>query len=183
MKYARGFTMIEVLIAVIIIAIGLLGIAALQGHSSRAETESYQRAQALVLVTDMLNRIEANRSAKQCYADAGAPSQAGTGQAGVYACNAYGVPETQQVAANDLLAWHNQLLGGGEKIAGDAVGAMINAYGCITYDGVDAITVSVFWQGLSPTVDSVLPAGCGGPNYGANQRRGISRTVRLPVLP
>lgn len=178
MKRQRGFTMIEVLMAMIVIAVGLLGIAALQGHSSRAEAESYQRAQALVLVGDMLNRIEANRFVKECYATGDKPSHAGTGQVGTYGCVDYGVPKTQAVATNDLLTWHNLLLGSAES----GSGAMINAYGCISSNGIDTLTVSVFWQGLSATVDSNLPAGCAGPDYGAGMRRGVSRSVRLPDL-
>lgn len=181
MRRSRGFTLIEILIAVIIIAVGLLGIAALQGHSSRAEMESYQRAQALVLVTDMVHRIDANsRDVKQCYGDFGAPGQAGTGQAGVYACNAFGSFTTQQIANNDMAQWHKLLLGSAEQ---RGTGAMISAFGCITYDGFDTMTVSVFWQGLSPTKDADLPAGCAAPAYGAGLRRGVSRSLRAPVLP
>ncbi len=180
MKRTRGFTLLEVLIAMIIIAVGLLGVAALQGHSSRAEMESYQRAQALILVSDMLNRIDANRAEMVCYANINAPTQAGTGQPGTYTCT-YGQPALQLIANNDLAAWHKLLTGGAEN---SAVGAMVNAYGCITFNGVDTLTVAVYWQGLAPTVDSAIDATCtAAPSYGAGMRRGVSRSLQIAQLP
>ncbi|TMH30961.1 MAG: type IV pilus modification protein PilV, partial [Betaproteobacteria bacterium] len=61
MDKSRGFTLIEVLISMLIMAIGLLGLAGMQAVAQRAEVESYQRAQALVLVQDMVDRVNANR--------------------------------------------------------------------------------------------------------------------------
>ena len=56
-----GFTMIEVLITFIVLVIGLLGLIGLQARTQQAELESYQRGQALVLLQDMLDRMNANR--------------------------------------------------------------------------------------------------------------------------
>src|SRR4051812_34767512 len=64
----KGFTMIEVLVSLFIVTLGLLGLAALQAKAQQAELESYQRAQALVLVQDMVDRINANRKTAGCYA-------------------------------------------------------------------------------------------------------------------
>src|SRR5574340_1385976 len=59
---AAGFTLLEILIAIIVIAIGLLGLFALQAKAQKAETESYQRTQALVLIQDIVDRMNANRA-------------------------------------------------------------------------------------------------------------------------
>src|SRR5512134_2642451 len=59
---SRGFSMIEVLMALLIIVLGLLGLAGLQVRIQQAEFESYQRAQALVLLQDMVDRIHLKRN-------------------------------------------------------------------------------------------------------------------------
>ena len=54
-----GATMIEVLITIVILAFGLLGLVGLQAKVQLAEVESYQRAQAVVLLNDMADRLNA----------------------------------------------------------------------------------------------------------------------------
>lgn len=55
-----GFTMIEVLIAVLLLAIGVLGIAATQMISFQTNQSAYARSQAIYLATDIFDRIRAN---------------------------------------------------------------------------------------------------------------------------
>ena len=55
-----GYLMIEVLITMFILAVGLLGVVGLQARAQQAETDSYQRTQALVLLRDIAARINAN---------------------------------------------------------------------------------------------------------------------------
>ena len=62
--------MIEVLVTLVILVFGLLGLAGLQSRAQVAETESYQRTQALVLVRDMADRLSANRAAALADANA-----------------------------------------------------------------------------------------------------------------
>ena len=56
----QGFSMVEILVTVVVIAIGLLGLAGLQATSLRNTEESYQRSQAATLAYDMLDRMRAN---------------------------------------------------------------------------------------------------------------------------
>jgi type IV pilus assembly protein PilV len=49
----RGTSLVEVLVTVIVLAFGLLGIAALQAKAQVGNLEAYQRAQAVVLLQDM----------------------------------------------------------------------------------------------------------------------------------
>ena len=58
----RGFTLLEVLITLIILAIGMLGLANLQSKIHVTEVESYQRAHAVLLLQDMVDRIHSNRA-------------------------------------------------------------------------------------------------------------------------
>ena len=63
----RGTSMIEVLVTLVIVAIGLLGLAGLQSRLQISEMESYQRAQALILLNDMASRLAANRANAASY--------------------------------------------------------------------------------------------------------------------
>ena len=56
----RGFTLLEVLIAMVILAIGLFGLAGLQTASLRANTSAYQRSVASMLANDILDRMRGN---------------------------------------------------------------------------------------------------------------------------
>lgn len=55
-----GFSLIEVLVALLVLSIGLLGLAALQTTSLKYNTESYFRTQATYLVYDIIDRMRAN---------------------------------------------------------------------------------------------------------------------------
>lgn len=60
LKLQKGFTLIEVLIAFIILSFGLLGAVALQAKAKQASFDSMQRAAAIALGNDIIQRIRAN---------------------------------------------------------------------------------------------------------------------------
>ncbi len=60
---ARGFTLAEVLVALLVLSIGLLGAAGLQLASLRSSQDAYLRSQASILALDMIERMRANRDA------------------------------------------------------------------------------------------------------------------------
>ncbi len=61
-KYKEcGFSLLEVLIAVLILSIGLLGLAALHATSLKANHGAYHKSQATYLAYDMVDRLRANR--------------------------------------------------------------------------------------------------------------------------
>lgn len=59
-KFQSGFNLIEVLIAMVILAVGLLGIAGLQMTGVRANQGSYYRSQAASIMTDIAERMHSN---------------------------------------------------------------------------------------------------------------------------
>lgn len=172
----RGAAMMEVLISLLIVAFGILGVFGMQSQATVAQLESYQRAQALVLVRDMAQRIEANT--------AGANSYIGTGYGTTDPGNCALLIGTRQ--EKDLCEWTALLRGAAERYSTtNTVGAMIGAQGCISQP--DAITrpnlylVSVVWQGLRET--GPTPITCGNGAYTSeNLRRGASLLVQLPSL-
>ena len=185
--------MIEVLVSIVIIAVGLLGLAGIQARAQQAELESYQRAQALILLQDMVDRINANRKTAGCYAFTPLPDNgstfAGTGAAAPTCAGAFGTTQTRAQADADLAAWHNLLVGAAEALGANQVGAMIGARGCVTLDTTvnpNIYRVSVAWQGMTPTVNptSVDPnLSCATGQFGSDlQRRVISVSFPLACL-
>ena len=194
-----GFTLIEVLITFVILAVGLLGLIGLQVRGQQAELESYQRGQALVLLQDMVDRINANRL--------GAKNQAyvtTTPVGGGGALTDCSTVTTQ--AAIDLCDWGNELIGAAEVVQGGActttsgascAGAMVEARGCIAYDaatelkdslgasiaGTGVQTITVAWQGITPTVAPPSSITCGQGSYPTEaQRRVVTATMRVASL-
>ncbi len=62
-KYNRGFTLMEVLVSLVVISIGLFGIAGMQLQSLKTSHDSYLRTQAAFLAYDMIDKMRGNRTA------------------------------------------------------------------------------------------------------------------------
>ena len=171
MRKHQGFSLIEVLVTIAILMIGLLGLAALQTNATMAETEAYQRAQALVLVQDMADRISANKADAASYVKDDIGLTAAD-------CSAAKTP-----AAVDLCEWNNTLLGAGAIKGGTTkVGAMVGARGCITKPSAGVYMVTVAWQGFSVAGTQTIGALCGAGKYGNGLRRTMSQIVRVALL-
>jgi type IV pilus assembly protein PilV len=186
---ARGFTLIEVLVALVVVSIGLLGLVGLHTRMQQAEYEAYNRAQALVLLDAIVDRINANRATAQCYAvtandGTGLPyvGVADGGHAPAFTCSGFGDVNTQTRAVADLGEWDAALRGAAEAQGGNAIGGALNARGCVTYDAVtDVYTVAVAWQGLFETAAPAHP--CGTNRYGSEARRRVVwATFRIATL-
>ncbi|MDK3024014.1 type IV pilus modification protein PilV [Cupriavidus taiwanensis] len=184
-----GFLLIEVLVAVVILLVALLGTAGLVARSGQTEMESYQRVQALALLQDMAARLNANRQVAACYANGAAGMQLGSAAAPPAACT-QGSAAQNATANADLQAWNAALLGSAEMRPGasaadpaQAVGAMIGARGCIeTVDAINQVyRITVAWQGLATTGAPALA--CGKDQYGNDAyRRAVSTQIRIGTL-
>ena len=100
-RRARGFTIVEALVALVVLAVGMLGIAGLYVTTLRSGSSAIYRTQAINLATDMADRIRANRNANVAY-NAAAADNSCFGTAAVDCSPA-------QMAANDLFLWNAQL--------------------------------------------------------------------------
>ena len=191
-KVARhaGFSLLEVLVALVIVVVGLLGVIGLQAVAQQTEFESYQRAQALILLNDVVEKINTNRTSAPCFAitgSAGTPyfGTAGAGYVGTVNCTSGFYNEETRVLANAaMVSFDAALRGATETRGGSAVAALIGARGCVTIDAAtNAYTIAVVWQGLTSTVDTTSDVPCANGLYGANSnRRVVSTTLRLGKL-
>lgn len=59
----KGFTLLEVLVAMVVLAIGLLGLASLQSTAMQFASSAYLRSQAANFAYDMADRMRVNRQA------------------------------------------------------------------------------------------------------------------------
>ena len=62
-KPQMGFTLIEVLVALLVLSVGLLGLAMLQVQGMKFNSDAYFRTQATILAYDMIDRMRANHVA------------------------------------------------------------------------------------------------------------------------
>ena len=128
--HGSGFTLVEVLVALVVMSVGMLGIAALYLEGLRAGRTALYRTTAVTLASDMADRIRANRSA--------GPAYAGTGPGADEACvNGPDDCSAAQLAADDWFSWNNQL--GAQLPEGAAAGITVAGAAPATY------TITVAW--------------------------------------
>jgi type IV pilus assembly protein PilV len=188
-----GFTLIEILVALTLIAFGLLGLAQLIVKGQRASYEAYQRQQAIALANDMLEKIKANRLRAADYAN-GAPVATPLGEGTRFSDLTTGsitncatsscTPDL--LAIYDIAYWDGLLLGATETTNAGATqtGGVINARGCVEIvvpavapSTLNTYRVTVAWQGNAETAVPTTSV-CGNGQYGTETRR---RVVSLDV--
>ena len=101
-RTSRGFSLVEVLIALIIMSVGMLGIAGLYVQSMQAGRTSMLRHHAITLAGDVADRIRANPTAGAAYAAAAGQDNNCVAQ------NAN--CDVAQMAAHDIFLWQAQAL-------------------------------------------------------------------------
>ncbi len=142
-----GFTLIEVLVALVVLAVGMLGIGRLMLYTLQGNSSATSRTIAVNLVADMADRIRANRSATLNYAGASpiatAPTPACAGTAVNFAaasCTA------AQMALYDLYQWDTQV-----RCVGSPSCWAANPTWSVTYVanaagvGPNAYTITINW--------------------------------------
>lgn len=96
-----GFSLIEALVSLIVISVGMIGIASLYGQGLRASGTALYRTQAVSLAADMADRIRGNRAATTAYEGVGADRNCDAGDN-----NDCAPPD---MAAHDLWLWQAQV--------------------------------------------------------------------------
>ena len=180
-RLQRGAGLIEVLVTLLITSFGLLALAGLVAKSTASEFDSYQRAQAAVLLTDMVERINANRANASGYVTT---TPLGTGQTQYTSCTGLATGTNR-----DQCEWSNALQGANEATSSSAkAGAMVGARGCVELVQAANVAagactagiyrVTVVWQGQSATSAPALA--CGQNLYGDDRlRRALATLVEI----
>jgi len=122
---ASGFTLVEALVALVVLSIGLLGVAALQFTSLKANHGSATRTQAVYLVYDIIDRMRAN------------PASANNHD---YDIGFGDTPTGTTIAKTDLIAWR-------QNMTQSLPGGSIVPTGSVNLDAVaKTVTVSIKWD-------------------------------------
>ena len=174
----RGFTLLEVMIALLIFGVGLLTVAALQTVSKRANYEALQRTTASFLAMDMMERMRVNKRRLSFYIQGN--MQLGGGTRAVPAALCTTVAENCDgidMARVDLWEFERRLDGVAEDQNGTATGGLVSPTACLDGPpggGTGVYTVAIAWRGVTeltyqadnPNLD--LDCGVGSGLYGAN---------------
>jgi len=133
---ASGFTLVEALVALVVLSIGLLGVAALQFTSLKANHGSATRTQAVYLAYDIIDRMRANPSAVTTHD---------------YDLAFGATPTGTTIAKTDLIAWRQsiaQMLPTGSLVPTGSVNLDATA---------NTVTVSIKWDDTHADVSSTAP--------------------------
>ena len=98
-----GFTLVEVMVAALVLSVGLLGLAGLQAASLMNNQSSFMRSQASALAYDLADRMRTN------VAGAGANFYAVVGAANISGCSSTSGCSPQQMAQSDLADWNTTI--------------------------------------------------------------------------
>jgi type IV pilus assembly protein PilV len=134
----RGFSLVEVMVALVVLGVGMLGIAGLYVMTLRSSGGAIYRMQAINLAGDLADRIRANRNANVAYA-AGAANN-----------NCYGAGSVDcapaLMAANDLFVWQAQVA----ATLPNGNGVVAVNPGAVATDPF-IYTITITWQGSGET--------------------------------
>lgn len=166
-KKFSGFTLLEVLIAVFVLAIGVLGLAALQITSKQAGAEASQRTIAAHLAFDLLERMRLSSrgtpSPLGSYVTLGASLSGADSLPSVTDCET-GSCTPDQLAAFDLWSVYSAALGAHEQRGANFVGGLNTPTLCVAGPNGAAGTyaVTIAWRGKAALTNTNTTNSCGG---------------------
>lgn len=149
MRRQLGFNLIEVMVSLVVISIGLLGVASLQINALQQNHSAYMRSQATQLAYNIVDRMRANPSQVangEYFAASGASNAACISHVGTVAgCTA------TEMARHDLGEWQTRigtelLQGNGRVCRSDLSGDLPGAPDCEADNSANPVVVYVWWQ-------------------------------------
>ena len=141
----RGFSLIEALVAATVLAIGMLGSAAMLVHSLQASRLALQRTKAIFLAADIADRIRANRVAAASFVLPASTTLA----APPTACDVVGNCSPEQIAAIELYAWQQSV-----SLALPGAAAVIAVQPAAT-SAVNLCTITISWDQTADSPASI----------------------------
>ena len=162
-----GFTLIEVLIAFVILSVGLLGIVSLQAMSKTFTHQAVQRTQAVSLADAIIERIRVNPTGLLTYtasATVGGGTLGGLAGEPVPNCSSAACNNIQ-LAVHDLWEWEQNMDGASVTAGGANAAGLIAPQACFSFVPraglamTGFLTVRVLWTGLNSISDAVTVAG------------------------
>lgn len=138
---ARGFTLLEVMISLVVLAIGVLGVIGLQTSTYQQLQTSHNFSKAAMLASDMADRMLANQGNVPANAYLhDAPTAAPDTDCTSAACTA------PQLAAYDVWYWQTEVLGRDPDDDSRIPGSLPNASGAVTTNADGEYIIVVRWD-------------------------------------
>lgn len=164
-RAVAGSSLLEVLVSLVIVAVGLLGLIGMQARATGSQKDSFDRKAAAELLSQIGERMRANHLGfmGSAYASTLLP---GTAPAAAPGCIATAPCTPATVAAMDLATWHlamrDRLPDSGAVITpAGGPGAALGA-------GAASMRVTLAWREARPTtgaVEECTAIGIGDPGY------------------
>jgi type IV pilus assembly protein PilV len=178
-----GFSLIEMLIALIVFSVGLLSIAGLQTVSKQANFEALQRTTASQIAYGLLEDMRVNGDAINVYIGAGDLGGGSRGGEPAPNCSTGSVCNAAQKAAHDLWFWEQILDGNLEMNGNTGSGGLVMPTLCVAGPvggGAGIYTVTVAWRGTA-SLNNGNASACGsaGGTYGGNNE--FRRIMTVPT--
>jgi type IV pilus assembly protein PilV len=176
-----GFTLIEALIAFVILSVGLLGIVSLQAIAKTSQHLAIQHTRAVTIADALVERVRVNPTGIATYNFGLSPLGGGTitSEPAPNCVTASTPCNPTQLATHDLWAWERVLDGAGVTISGANAGGLIDPRGCVVFTAAPGrartglLTVIIQWRGLHESYDAVQTGDtrCGGAAVGTDDFR------------
>ena len=180
----KGFTLIEVLVALFILSTGILGAVAMQASAKKGSFDAMQRSMASSLAQDIVERMRGN------------DTDPTNGILNGYNGSAYGLGElvhlsdnqrcnssatlctSEQLRTNDLYEWELSLRGANVRNGNVNNGGLVGVVGCINHSNGN-VTIAISWEGREETSDGAtnnvgFGQNCGSSTISTNKRRQIT---------
>jgi len=179
----RGFSLIELLVALIVFSVGLLAVAGLQTVSKQSNFEALQRTAASQIAYGLLEDMRVNGDAIGTYTGAGEMGGGNRGGEPAPNCGGTAICNAAQKAAHDLWFWEQMLDGNLEMNGNAGAGGLVLPTLCVAGPaggGAGIYTVTIAWRGAA-SMNNGNASGCGtaGGNYGAGNE--FRRIMQIPT--
>jgi len=178
-----GFSLLELLIALIIFSLGLLAVAGLQTVSKQSNYESIQRTVASQTANGLLEDIRTNGAGIPTYLGSGDIGGGSRGDEPVPNCGVGAECNPAQKAAFDLWFWEQALDGSLETAGGANAGGLVLPTLCVAGPaggGAGIYRVTVVWRGTASLVSQANNA-CGAASGNYGDQNSLRRIVQIPT--
>jgi type IV pilus assembly protein PilV len=180
----EGFTLIESMVAFVMLVVGLLGVFELHLTAKRGNHEAFEYTQAHALASAIVARMRLNTRQLSTYVASNYGS--GTMSPPLTSCVSPPMDEPLcnplEMALWDQYVWDQMVAGRNERLGDRSIGAPVSRTGCITRTD-NTVEVMVTWEGVGSVSTNAVSSPtttCGNPS---KNRRSISLVTTVTVSP
>lgn len=166
-----GATLLEVLVALVVLSLGCIVSAGLQATSQKTNHDAQQRLIATFLVNDIIEKMRTNPQGLATY---GGVALTGTTiqNEPVPVCGNNTPCSPIELASHDRWEWEQAIAGSAIRAGNNNVGGLIQPTGCIVVNG-GTVQVVLSWFGVDALSDTGVQSGVANCGIASNNRRQV----------